>query len=163
MGIKILSKEKKSLRKVRKNKGKLSKLHESGKTVLKSWLEVTVTEGKYREVRRALENCGLVIDRLIRTDFGPYSIGSLHPVSVLKIKRRKKAENLLVPNAQTDDAATLIKNGSSNGVQTLDEEFQTEEDDILLQNLPMSAQTISPEDTAAAIQKESVKHMQRID
>ena len=110
-----MSREKRALRKKKHNRQKLMKLHESSKTVLKVWLDVTVTEGKYREVRRALENCGLEIDRLIRTDFGPYSLGNLTPGSALKIRRRKHDENLPSLNMRTispEAAAASIQSGS---------------------------------------------------
>jgi 23S rRNA pseudouridine2605 synthase len=46
-----------------------------GKT--NAWLEVTVHEGKNREVRRVLEHVGLQVNRLIRTAYGPIHLGSL--------------------------------------------------------------------------------------
>jgi 23S rRNA pseudouridine2605 synthase len=59
---------------------------EGSKSLVKSqWLDVSVTEGKYREVRRALAEVGLMVDRLVRTDFGPYSLGSIPRGSVLKV------------------------------------------------------------------------------
>jgi 23S rRNA pseudouridine2605 synthase len=59
---------------------------EGSKSLLKSqWLDVSVTEGKYREVRRALAEVGLMVDRLVRTDFGPYSLGNIPRGSVLKV------------------------------------------------------------------------------
>jgi pseudouridine synthase len=42
-------------------------------------LEVTIAEGKNREVRRLCEALGLVVDRLVRTRFGPVRLGSLAP------------------------------------------------------------------------------------
>jgi pseudouridine synthase len=41
------------------------------------WIEMTITEGKNREVRRVLEYLGLQVNRLIRTGYGPYNIGDL--------------------------------------------------------------------------------------
>ena len=41
------------------------------------WIEVTITEGKNREVRRVLEYLGLQVNRLIRTGYGPFNIGDL--------------------------------------------------------------------------------------
>ena len=39
-----------------------------------SLLRVTVTEGRYREIRRLLASVGLSVTRLTRTNFGPFSL-----------------------------------------------------------------------------------------
>jgi 23S rRNA pseudouridine2605 synthase len=41
------------------------------------WIEMTITEGKNREVRRVLEYLGLEVNRLIRTGYGPFELGDL--------------------------------------------------------------------------------------
>eukprot|EP00924_Labyrinthula_sp_SR-Ha-C_P016050 maker-scaffold_4-snap-gene-17.57-mRNA-1 protein AED:0.06 eAED:0.06 QI:9/1/1/1/1/1/6/149/255 len=51
------------------------------------WLEVSVTEGKYREVRRALESVNMRVKTLIRTEFGPFKLGNLGKGDVLEITR----------------------------------------------------------------------------
>jgi 23S rRNA pseudouridine2605 synthase len=40
-------------------------------------LEVTITEGKHHEVRRMCEALNLDVERLVRTQFGPVTLGSL--------------------------------------------------------------------------------------
>jgi pseudouridine synthase len=40
-------------------------------------LEITIAEGKTREVRRVCEALGLEVERLVRTRFGPVKLGSL--------------------------------------------------------------------------------------
>ena len=42
-------------------------------------LEVTIAEGRSREVRRLCEALDLVVERLVRTRFGPIVLGSLAP------------------------------------------------------------------------------------
>ena len=48
-----------------------------GKTT--SWLQLTITEGRNRQVRRMTAAVGLPTLRLVRTRVGPYELGSLKP------------------------------------------------------------------------------------
>ena len=41
------------------------------------WVELTLTEGKNREVRRVLEHFGLQVSRLIRTRYGEFTLAGL--------------------------------------------------------------------------------------
>ena len=47
------------------------------RTGANQWIELTITEGKNREVRRVLEHLGLEVNRLMRTAFGPIALGDL--------------------------------------------------------------------------------------
>jgi pseudouridine synthase len=42
-------------------------------------LEITLTEGKKREIRRMVAACGFEVDRLKRISFGPVGLGDLEP------------------------------------------------------------------------------------
>ena len=52
------------------------------------WVTVTIREGKNREVRRALETVGLKVNRLIRTTYGPFQLGTLEGGKVEEVKNK---------------------------------------------------------------------------
>ena len=52
------------------------------------WIELSLTEGKNREVRRVLGFLGLQVSRLIRTSYGPFTLDGLEPGGIDEIDRR---------------------------------------------------------------------------
>lgn len=56
------------------------------------WIEMSLTEGKNREVRRVLEHFELQVNRLIRTAYGPFILGDLPPGGVAEIRPQDVAE-----------------------------------------------------------------------
>jgi 23S rRNA pseudouridine2605 synthase len=55
------------------------------------WIEMSLSEGKNREVRRVLAYLGLQVSRLIRTAYGPFSLAGLEPGDVDEVDRNALA------------------------------------------------------------------------
>ncbi|TNE32963.1 MAG: rRNA pseudouridine synthase [Alphaproteobacteria bacterium] len=53
-----------------------------------SWLSVTLTEGKNREVRKVMEAIGLQVNRLIRVSYGPFQLGNLEKGAIEEVSKK---------------------------------------------------------------------------
>jgi 23S rRNA pseudouridine2605 synthase len=53
-------------------------------------LEITIAEGRTREVRRLCEALGLGVERLVRTQFGPVRLGDLPPGATRALSGRER-------------------------------------------------------------------------
>ena len=53
-----------------------------------AWINVTLKEGKNREVRRALSELGLEVNRLIRISYGPFQLAGLTKGQTEEVKNR---------------------------------------------------------------------------
>lgn len=62
------------------------------RTGANAWIDMTLTEGKKREARRALESLGLKVSRLIRTAYGPIALGELPVGQVAEVPPAELAE-----------------------------------------------------------------------
>ena len=51
------------------------------------WIELTLTEGKNREVRLVLAHLGMQVSRLIRTAYGPFTLEGLAPGMIDPVER----------------------------------------------------------------------------
>ncbi|WP_301919075.1 pseudouridine synthase [Albidovulum sp.] len=59
-----------------------------------AWLTVGIREGKNREVRRAMAEVGLTVNRLIRVSYGPFRLNTMKPGDVVEVKARVLRDQL---------------------------------------------------------------------
>ncbi len=59
-----------------------------------AWLTIGLREGKNREIRRAMEDIGYAVNRLLRVSYGPFQLGSLKQGEVEEIRRRVMRDQL---------------------------------------------------------------------
>lgn len=74
-------------------------------TYRKAWLEITLQEGRNREVRRMCEAVGHRVDRLVRVRFGPLGlhdlpVGAYRPLTSVEVRTLKRlTEQARAPRA----------------------------------------------------------------
>lgn len=59
-----------------------------------SWLQITLNEGKNREIRKLMNSIGLEVARLIRLSYGPFQLGSLKKGEVREVPQKVLKEQL---------------------------------------------------------------------
>ena len=59
-----------------------------------AWLTVGLREGKNREIRRAMTEIGLEVNRLIRLSYGPFQLGQIKVGDVEEVRRKLLREQL---------------------------------------------------------------------
>ncbi len=59
-----------------------------------SWVQVSLTEGKNREVRNVMKAIHLDVNRLIRTSYGPFQLGKLPRGAIVEISTKALKEQL---------------------------------------------------------------------
>lgn len=59
-----------------------------------TWLMVTLTEGKNREIRKVMNHLGLSVNRLIRLSYGPFLLDGLKPGVIQEISAKKMKQLL---------------------------------------------------------------------
>ena len=59
-----------------------------------TWLVVTLSEGKNREVRKVLKSIGLEVSRLIRLSYGPFQLGAIKKGEVKEVPTKVLKEQL---------------------------------------------------------------------
>lgn len=70
-----------------------------------AWLTVGLREGKNREIRRAMAQVGLTVNRLIRISYGPFRLGELQPGEVEEVKPRILRDQLGLGDVGTPEPA----------------------------------------------------------
>lgn len=76
-----------------------------------AWLTIGLREGRNREIRRAAEAVGLVVNRLIRISYGPFKLGDLKPGAVEEVRRRIMRDQLGLTSPEDDDSGTAKPRG----------------------------------------------------
>lgn len=71
-----------------------------------AWLTIGLREGKNREIRRAMDNVGMTVNRLIRISYGPFQLGPLKQGDVEEVRRRVLRDQLGV-EVDPDDATKV--------------------------------------------------------
>lgn len=88
------------------------------KTDENSWIEISVHEGRYHQVRRMLERVGHPVLKLFRSRYGPIELGDVplgkyRYLTSQEIKRLKEVISLNPPLKKGDFNPTLEKEGSN--------------------------------------------------
>jgi 23S rRNA pseudouridine2605 synthase len=66
-----------------------------------AWLTVGLREGKNREIRRAMTDIGLTVNRLIRISYGPFQLGQMKVGEVVELRGRIVRDQLGLEGAKT--------------------------------------------------------------
>ncbi len=70
-----------------------------------AWLTIGLREGRNREIRRAINEIGLIVNRLIRISYGPFRLNELQPGQVEEIRPRILRDQLGLTGEASDDFA----------------------------------------------------------
>lgn len=73
-----------------------------------AWITVALREGRNREVRRAMDALGLLVNRLIRVSYGPFQLGNLKPGAVEEVRPRILRDQVGL-QAPSEDAPKRLK------------------------------------------------------
>lgn len=94
-----------------------ARVRKLGRLEQNSWLELTIHEGRKRQVRRMLERVGHQVIRLIRTSVGDVKLGRLRPGEVRKLSNEEvkrlqyQAGSGKRPYRRIDDKKQVLRRG----------------------------------------------------
>ncbi|WP_281954447.1 pseudouridine synthase [Pseudophaeobacter arcticus] len=69
-----------------------------------AWLTIGLREGKNREIRRALEDIGFTVNRLLRLSYGPFQLGTLKLGEVEELRPRVVRDQLGLESEDIEEA-----------------------------------------------------------
>ena len=84
-------------------------LDASSKSSANTWLTISIREGKNREVRRVMEYLGLTVNRLIRTHYGPFALGTLPTAVVAPVNDKQLRDSLPEFFADAPESVAALK------------------------------------------------------
>ncbi|WP_375428424.1 pseudouridine synthase [uncultured Sphingomonas sp.] len=88
------------------------------RTGANTWIELILTEGKNREVRRVLEHLGLQVSRLLRTRYGPFLLGDLKPGEIGEVRQHDLVAFRKTLGKPADRADTITVDARAAGGRT---------------------------------------------
>jgi 23S rRNA pseudouridine2605 synthase len=74
--------------------GPIEATMERAQTSANVWVNVTLQEGKNREIRKVMTYVGLQVNRLIRTAYGPFELGDLPAAAVKEVASKVLRERV---------------------------------------------------------------------
>ena len=80
-----------------------------------AWLTVSIREGKNREIRRAMQEVGVAVNRLIRVSYGPFQLGNLKQGEVEELKQRVVRDQLGLSSKPTPTRVRTTVNRPTRG------------------------------------------------
>jgi 23S rRNA pseudouridine2605 synthase len=80
-----------------------------------AWLTVSLREGKNREIRRAMGEIGVTVNRLIRVSYGPFQLANLKQGEVEEVKQRVLRDQLGLEAAPAQKPARRTVNRPTRG------------------------------------------------
>lgn len=84
------------------------------------WANISLREGKNREIRRLMEHLDSKVSRLIRTSYGPFQLGNLNPGEVEVVPTRVLREQLGAKHKEFQLPSSENQSGRANRAQSAD-------------------------------------------